>query len=303
MEGSMIGRAHRSPYALLAPRANRKLVFALLGLIFVSWGALLYMFIKPRVEVHTMNLSSGTPGGSYFGAGNVISATVNKNLHRRIHLNNVGSSGSAENIRKIEEGAASFALTQDGLYATDRVRSLLQLYRSPLLIFARKDRGIKEFRDLAGHHVYVGATESGTKKVFELVSGQYGISVIPGAENATFDRAAEELIAGNVDAACFLTTVAAPAVQRIARSGVAMMVPIERSESVVFSYPYLDLLTVPRGAIAGANELPSEKVQTVASRDLLVPNQAIARPGNCNSAIESERRRLQSSKAHARHPD
>jgi TRAP transporter TAXI family solute receptor len=246
------------------------LILTVFGLVVIPWAILGYGVLKPRLETHKLTLVSGTAGGAYFGAGEVLCNTVNKTIHGHVRLTNTGSFGSAENIRRIQEGSAEFGLAQDGLYASDRVRSLLQLYKSPFLVFARKELNLHDFKDLAGKRVYVGANESGTKRVFDIVSYQYGMTVIPAEESASFDRAAAELVAGNIDAACFLTTLAAPAVERVAQSGKVAMVPVGRAESVTFAHPYLELTTVPRAAIAGAVECPSDAVTTIASREILV---------------------------------
>jgi NMT1-like family len=113
-------------------------------------------------------------------------------------------------------------------------------------------------------------------KVFDLVAFQYGITVIPAEENASFERAAAELIAGNLDAACFLTTVTAPAIQQMAQSGVVAMVPIERAEAIAFAHPYLEMLAIPRASIAGTVECPSERILTIASREILVCSYSIS---------------------------
>ncbi|MEG3619448.1 TAXI family TRAP transporter solute-binding subunit [Magnetovibrio sp. PR-2] len=150
-------------------------------------AALLVSFLPLQAGAFTaITISTGSTSGVYYPAGQAICAAVNKNTRKHgIECRAIPSKGSAENIRRIQNGEADFGIVQSDAqyYAVkgfgpykkfgpdDSLRAALALHNEAFTIVARKDAGIHHLRDLKGKRVDVGHPNSGQYTDMKLMMG------------------------------------------------------------------------------------------------------------------------------------
>jgi len=138
-----------------------------------------------------VTLASGVPGGIYHPVGNALCRIFNLNLAGDGATRPcvaVNSDGSVANVRRLDSGETTFALSQtDVAYAAfhgvgpfvatgpDRkLRLAIGLYPEAFTVLARADSGIVAFQDLRGKRVGIGKNGSGSSFTLDVVLGAYG---------------------------------------------------------------------------------------------------------------------------------
>jgi TRAP transporter TAXI family solute receptor len=196
----------------------------------------------------------------------------------------VSSLGSVENIRQVESGAATFALTQadvadaavrgEGPFAgTGRhpgLRTLIALYPEALTIVARADAGIREFQDLRGKRVGVGKSGAGYPFTRDVVLAAYGWTTSDFGQVLELDPAAqEEALCGNkVDAVFLVAGHPNGLTQGVTTGCRARLVRIagEPVDRLLATHPDYTAAVIPGGMYPGS----PEDVPIIATRALLV---------------------------------
>jgi len=150
------------------------------------------MAVSVALAPAPVTLATGTPGGIYHPVGNAICRMFNlESEHQAIPCVAVSSEGSVENIRRIESGKSTFALSQtDVAYAAfhgegpfaaagpdPKLRMLIALYPEAFTVVARADTGIRDFQDLRGRRVGVGKSGAGYTFTRDVVLGYYGWTI------------------------------------------------------------------------------------------------------------------------------
>lgn len=224
-------------------------------------------------------MAAGPEDGAYFQFAQRYRSIL---ARYDIELAVLTTAGSAENLRLLEEpdGEVEVAFLQGGV-GTDRdipgIESLGGIFYEPIWVFSR-GRAPDTEQGLVGERVAVGAPDSGTR----LATGQLlAINGIDAGDLTLVEigghDAVDALVAGTVDAACFVATPEAPYLQRLREiSGVELM-PIVRAEAYRRRFPFLARIVLPRGVSDFELDLPSEDVPLVAmvanlgARDSLHP--------------------------------
>lgn len=96
-------------------KAQSYIYFILFILIsFFSLYLLTIKFLLPdnEIAVKTFVISSGSPGGNYYTAGKVIEEKLNKLFDKQYVFKNIQSDGSIENIKRLKNRYADFAIVQ-----------------------------------------------------------------------------------------------------------------------------------------------------------------------------------------------
>jgi TRAP transporter TAXI family solute receptor len=242
---------------------------ALLVVAAAFWLA--YQFVKPAPP-STVVMSTGGPGGAYQAFGERYRALL---ARERITLDLLPSSGSVENLARLADpgSGVSVALIQGGT-ATEaeapELETLGTVFVEPLWIFYRGAEAAR-LDAFSGKRLAVGADGSGTARLAGELLGASGIDrattrLLPlgGAD------AADALLAGRVDAAFFVASIGAPAVQRLLRAERIRLMNLELAEAYARHYQFLALVTLPRGAVDFARVIPERDVTLLAARANLV---------------------------------
>jgi TRAP transporter TAXI family solute receptor len=265
----------------LSPRQWRLAVFAIFAIVGIAlW--VLFRFISPAPP-SKITITAGATDGAYYQFAKRYQSFLKEN---GITLDIVASSGSVENLATLKGGRADVGFVQSGLgfLTTDPDKdtsesSLLALATvayEPVWIFSHTSLDAS-LKPLTGKRIAIGAEGSGTRKVALELLKDYGID----ATNATLvaeggTRAAGELIAKNIDAAILIGAPESPAVTQLLRandeSGIKLAA-LEHADGLARRFPYLQTITLKRGAVDPKRNLPGSDVLLLAtSANLVVPD-------------------------------
>jgi TRAP-type uncharacterized transport system substrate-binding protein len=129
------------------------------------------------------------------------------------------SKGAADNLVRLRTGADSVevGLVQGGLAQAEAGAGLVtlgSLFYEPVWLFYRGKPTIEKIADLRGKRIAIGATGSGTHALGTAVAADNGLHESP---SVTLDigglAAADALIAGEIDAAFYVSAIDGAAVQ------------------------------------------------------------------------------------------
>lgn len=225
-----------------------------------------YQFVDPAPP-RRISIATGPPTGAYFTYGGAYSEILRRN---GIHLEVLPTAGSAENIKLLgaESGGVDVALISGGtgtLAQSDEIISLGSLYYEPLWLFHQTNFTLARLPDLRGLSVSVGEEGSGTRilamQLFEL----NGITEEnTGILSYGYQKAANMLVQGNLDAAIFVTTHRSPYIEPLLKSTSLKLMGLERAKAYALKYHYLTVLEVPEGVLNFEANIPSGDITLVA---------------------------------------
>jgi TRAP transporter TAXI family solute receptor len=239
-------------------------------------GALFY-FVAPPPPMH-VRLATGGPAGGYNAFGEKLKEELAK---QGFELELVRSSGSLDNLAKLQSGEVEMALVQSGQELTlstkerERLHGLGVMYQEPLWLFKRKELEIDSMADLLQLRVAIGAVNSGTRAVSDavLAANQISPEHYPQQWQAiSGSPAATALLAGELDAGFFLGPAESAVVQRLAARSELDLVSLRRSAAYRARLPYLTKLDVGEGLLNLASNSPSRDIRTLAPVATLVVN-------------------------------
>ena len=242
---------------------------ALVVLGAVFWLA--YQFVKPAPP-DTVVMSTGGPGGAYHAFGERYARVL---AREGITLELRPSSGSVQNLERLqdESSGVSVAFLQGGIVGEEQAPGLEALgtvYLEPLWIFHR-GKETTRLDALAGKRLAVGAEGSGTVRLATDLLAATGVDrakaeLVPlsGAD------AADALLEGRVDAAFFVASIDATAVQRLLAADGIRLMELELAEAYARRFQHLALVTLPRGAVDIRRVIPQRDVTLLAARANLV---------------------------------
>ncbi|WP_271410895.1 TAXI family TRAP transporter solute-binding subunit [Pseudomonas sp. Q1-7] len=254
--------------------ANLWLIPVLAALV----GALFY-FVAPPPPMHA-RLATGSPSGGYNAFGERLKEELAK---QGFELELVRSSGSLDNLSKLQRGEVEIALVQSGQELTldshqrERLHGLGVMYQEPLWLFKRKAVEIDSMADLLPLRVAIGAPDSGTRSVSDALLAANQITAErypPQWQPVSGTPAASALLAGDLDAGFFLGPAESAVVQRLAASTELDLVSLRRSAAYRARLPYLTRLEVGEGLLNLASNNPSRDIRTLAPVATLVANDA-----------------------------
>ncbi|MDH3287309.1 MAG: C4-dicarboxylate ABC transporter substrate-binding protein [Betaproteobacteria bacterium] len=240
----------------------------IIGLAF--WIA--FRFVRPAPP-HDFVMSTGSDSGAYHAYGERYSELLARD---KLKVTVRTSSGSVENLRRLadDKSGVSVAFVQGGVgNATEypNLVTLAALYYEPLWVFYRGERELTLLSALVDKRVAIGPEGSGTRALALALAAASKItdrakSFLPlgGAE------AAAALIKGEVDAALFVAGPDAPVVQQLLRAEGVRLMSLDHAEALSRRFPYLARVSLPRGGIDIADDIPPREVTLVATTAYLV---------------------------------
>ncbi len=231
-----------------------------------------YHFVRPAPP-NTLVISTGRMDGAYHLFGQRYQNLIAK---EKIKVELRPSSGSIENLNRLndEKSGIDVALIQGGVAKADqnyRLVSLAALYYEPLWIFYRSSSELTLLTQLAGKRIAAGPEGSGTRALVSNVLQASGalspdIPLLPLAGL----EAADALIAGKLDAAMFVVATDSPVVQKLLAAPGVRLMSLSQAEALGRRFHYLSTITLPRGMIDLAADIPSTSIQMVATTAHLV---------------------------------
>jgi len=190
--------------------------------------------------------------------------------------------GAVDNLALLldPKSGVDVALLQAGIAqspASDDLVMLASLYYEPLWIFYRDAGTLTKLNQLRGRKIAIGAAGSGTRALAEQVLRFNGLilpdgrkpddtEVIPIGGNEAVDA----LKVGTADAVLLVGGADAPVIQRALRDPSVKLMSLDDAGAYPRRFPFLAKLTLPAGTIDPAINVPSQDVQMIGTKAMLV---------------------------------
>lgn len=278
-------------FALMS-RAELTRVLLLVAAILATVLWVLFSVVEPPPPKRVQMLT-GNSSGAYYGFAQRYAQALKKN---GIELVPVQSNGSVENLQKLlsDDTPYQVALIQSGIAAdvlpkwdpTDvngnvdppPLESLAAVAYEPVWVFYKPQAGAPKpvtFAAFKGRKIAIGPEGSGTRAVaLRLLK-----SVAVNAGNSAFSplsgsEAVEAVLKGEQDAVFLVASASAPSVQRALEGGLRA-VSLDQADAYVRLNPWLSKISLPRGVVSMARDLPDEELTLVAASANLVVHKSL----------------------------
>lgn len=262
-------------------------------LIAIAILAFAYWWLDPTPP-RTLRLATGPAQSAYAEFGSRYAATLQ--VHG-VKVVQIPTAGSSENLQLLRDGGADFAFVRGG--AVDPVAdeeagitSLGSLFLEPVWVFYRSEvvhkalprpqtraasatsdtpTQLSKLTQLKGLRINVDIPGSGVPKLVERLlalnkidASHMKLSNLPPAE------AADALLAGKLDAMVYVSAPESPIVQTLLQSKGIQLMDFGQSEAYARNLAFLSPVSLPRGIVNLAADLPPEDVGLVATTTSLL---------------------------------
>jgi TRAP transporter TAXI family solute receptor len=250
--------------------------FVLLALVLL---VLAYWWLDP-MPPRKITLATGPAQGAYDELGKRY-AKVLAGYGIQVRLQ--PSQGSAENLRLLQDGAVDIGFVQGGSNeaAADEseLESLGSLFVEPVWLFYRADSARKVNRqgtlaalaDLKGLRLNVGAEGSGVPRLMERLFEANRIDP-GGMQLSRLDQtpAVMALLAGEIDALVLASAPESLMVQMLLQTPDIRLMDFSQSEAYARRFAFLTPVTLPRGVVDLAGDVPARDVRLIATTTTLL---------------------------------
>jgi len=232
-----------------------------------------------RAAPTTIRLLSGPEGSSYRNTADKYKKAIE---HFGVKVMVLPSNGALDNLQQLANPKvkADVAFVQGGL--TDGVDishlfSLGSLFAQPLMVYYRHSKPVEMLSQLKGKRLAIGPEGSGARALaLKLLKANEMDGPPTVLLELTGEEAANELLAGKIDAAFLMGDSATPAIMKKLRENDEIEIAdFRQADGYLRKFRFLSKLTLPEGAYdLGKNEPPrtltliGPTVELVARNDL-----------------------------------
>ncbi len=251
---------------------------------------LTYVWLDPNPPKH-LTLATGPAQSAYEEFGKRYAEIL---AREGIAVTLLPSEGSAANLQLLRQGKADFGFVQGGsgeAASTDGValESLGSLFLEPVWLFYREPeasathaadagQGLRALTQLQGLRVNVGTVGSGApslmKKLLESNRIEASQLTLTQLDNTP---AVVAFLAGELDAVVFASAPESLMVQMLLQTPGVRLMDFAQSEAYSRRFPFLSPVTLPRGVVDLAANIPAQDVHLVAPTTTLL-TQATTHP-------------------------
>lgn len=267
---------------MLSPRQRLLASLAITVLAAVGAWALI-RFLSPDPP-RVVQMSTGAPDGAYHQFALKYQRVLRDN---GITLELQPSSGSVENLQRLQQGRVAVGLVQGGLgpgvqdpladNADTPLRTLATVSHEPLWVFSHTlnlDGGLGA---LKRRRVAVGAPGSGNRQLAMQLLATYGLVDAQGRWPAGTElldlggvAAANALQAQQIDAVILVAAAQAPAVARLLDNPNIRLAALDHVEGLARRFPFFQPVVLRRGAIDPARDIPPRDIPLLSTTANLV---------------------------------
>ncbi|KHD05728.1 hypothetical protein PN36_04975 [Candidatus Thiomargarita nelsonii] len=227
-----------------------------------------YQFVEPAPPKEA-SIATGRVGGGYHTFG----LEYQKRLaDEGFQLDIQPTAGSIEVLKRLKSGEVSLGLVQGGTAnSVSGLQSLGSLFYEPLWVFHRKNLSLEYLFDLRGKRVAIGEEGSGTRPVaFQLLQNNQVTQDNTTLLGLSSKEAAQQLIAGEIDAAFFVMSPSASLIPKLLHNPEIDLMSFKRDLAYSSRYPFLTSVKLGEGMIDLENNIPSEDKILLATTASLV---------------------------------
>jgi TRAP transporter TAXI family solute receptor len=278
------------PLLKSSPRYSRRMWRWLIGfaVVLVVLLALLFLVVRQLSPLppRSLVMSTGAEDGAYHLAGLRYQRLLAAD---GVQLELRASAGSIENIDRLQNNEVSVAFVQGGTgpQSSDAapeetpLRALANVAFEPVWIFTHTLDLTHGLRALAGKRIAAGQPGSGNLQLTIELLKAYGIDVGSGAGARTAPdgtvltadsglQAAEKLQRHEVDAVFVVAGPKAAAVQRLLSDPAIKLASLDHVEGLSRRFGYLQPVSLKRGSVDPARDLPHHDIALLATNTNLV---------------------------------
>jgi TRAP-type uncharacterized transport system substrate-binding protein len=213
-----------------------------------------------------------------------------------VKLRILPSEGSLENLKRLNDPAyrVDVGFVQGGLtdgVNVDKLVSLGSVFHEPLALFYRGKTPISWLSELNGKRLAIGPVGSGTHALALILLKANGIE--PGGATVLLDlsgeKAAQDLLGNNIDAAFLMGDSATPPVMRtLLRTPGIRLLNFAQADAYARRFPYLSKLDLPMGAFDFGKNVPPQDIHLIGPTVELVAREHL-HPALSDMLIEAAR--------------
>ncbi len=199
------------------------------------------------------------------------------------------SEGSSENLQMLRDGRADLGFVQGGSSDAQAnlesgIESLGSLFVEPLWLFYRADAAVKidkggrlnALQQLNGLRINVGTAGSGVPalmdKMFEVNRMETGTLKLSKLEQTP---ATVAFLNGELDALVFASAPESPMVQMLLQTPGVKLLDFAQNEAYSRRFAFLAPVTLPRGVVDLAGDVPAQDVRLVAPTTTLLARDGV----------------------------
>ncbi len=224
------------------------------------------------VEQKFITIGTGGVTGVYYPTGGAICRLVNKGRKEHgIRCSVESTGGSVYNLNTIRAGELDFGVAQSdwqyhAYHGTSKfekagpfkeLRAVFSMHPEPFTVVARKDAGIKTFKDLKGKRVNIGNPGSGQRGTMEVVMDALGWkkSDFKLASELKSSEQSKALCDNKIDAIVFTVGHPSGSIKEASTSCDTVLVPVTGPEidKLVEEHDYYRKAVIPGGMYRGTD--------------------------------------------------
>jgi len=251
-------------------------VIAFLMLVVILF-ATLWVLVPPPPR--SIELATGFPTGLYQQFGEKLQSEL---AEEGISLKLRTTGGTIDNLALLKDPHAGvdFAMVQGGVADLSKhpdFISIAGVFYEPVWVWYRESSFPSEsgrlglLSQLRGKRVSIGNEGSGTLSLSSQLLAASGLSLSDiRAEKLKPLDALEKFKKGELDAVFLVSAAEAPLVKKFYETPGIRLMSFEQAEAYVHLFPFLSKVTVPRGVVSIAYDLPRQDIQVLAATATLV---------------------------------
>lgn len=249
--------------------------FVLLTLMLL---ALAYWWLDPMPPRH-ITLATGPAQSAYDELGKRYARAL---MSHGIEVRLQASQGAAHNLELLRQGKVDIAFVQGGTGVPtedDELESLGSLFVEPVWFFYRSEAARKvkpqgtlaALGDLKGLRLNVGAEGSGVPRLMQRLFEANRID----PKSMTLSRldqtpAVVALLAGEIDALVLASAPESLMVQMLLQTPGVRLMDFSQSEAYARRFSFLTPVTLPRGVVDLARDIPAQDARLIATTTTLL---------------------------------
>lgn len=251
------------------------------GLAFLILVAILFatLWVLVPPPPRSIELATGFPTGLYQEFGKKLQAEL---AQEGVSLKLRTTGGSSDNLALLAnpDSGVDFAMVQGGVADVSKYPNFVSIagvFYEPVWVWYRESSFPNEsgklglLSQLKGKRVSIGNEGSGTLSLASQLLEASGLSLGDvRAEKLKPLDALEKFKKGELDAVFLVSAAEAPLVKSFYETPGIRLMSFEQAEAYVHLFPFLSKVTVPRGVVSIAYDLPRQDIQVLAATATLV---------------------------------
>jgi len=262
---------------------NPKAILLAFLLLMVSIFGVLWVVTPPPPKV--IKMAAGLPEGLYYQFGERLKHELAKD---GVTLELLETGGTVDNLRLLSgpKSQVDFAMVQGGVADVSKNPNLVSiagLFYEPIWVWYRPsafksdDGQLRVLSQIKGKRVSLGNQGSGTAV---LSTAMLDLSEIREndirAEYLSPDEAIAKLNTGDLDVAFVVAAAEAPLLKKFYNIPDIHLMNFDQGDAYVRNLPYLTKVSVPRGLLSIARDIPRGDIQVLSATATLVAKQDVS---------------------------